>query len=257
MPVLLGKSLAAIEHQWVPRPLLRRLREKPAIQPAIVESAGAALAAPSILIGKPGDHRELAALAKELGSKAGRTSAGEGYVLATGPQGVRIAAESPAGAFHAVQSLLQTMGGGTAVPEMKAADAPDVPFRGMHIRARDPRDIPILQRFIREVLPRLKANTVILEINYGFRFRSHPEINEDTMLDEAQAQGLARLCRENGIKLIPMINCFGHQSWHRSIRGLLRAYPQFNETPCKPDSIMYSWCASDPRIAPIDRKSVV
>jgi hypothetical protein len=127
-------------------------------------------------------------------------------------------------------------------------------FRGVHFGFNDPEKIPLLKKYISEELPRYKANTLVLMVNYAFKFKSHPEINERTMLDELQAREIARYGRNNNIKVIPLINCFGHQSWRpTSIRGLLRAYPQFNETPCMTgdDVLMYNWCPSDPRIAPI------
>jgi hypothetical protein len=260
MPVFIGKSLAAIEHQWVPRPLLRKIREKPSIQPSILHDASAALPTPCILIGRPGEHEELTALAKELRPKLGvaaPNSLGEGYLLTSGPQGVRIAADTPAGVFYAAQTIVQAVAADNTVPGLHMADAPDAPFRGVHFGLDsfgNPPDMPTLERFIRGVLPRYKTNTLIARVNYRFRFRSHPEISQQPMLDEVQAQTLARMCRAHNIRLIPLINCFGHQSWRADqIGGLLGAYPQFNETPClspRPP-VGYSWCASDPRIAPI------
>jgi hypothetical protein len=260
MPVLIGKSLAAIEHQWASRPLLRKIREKPSIQPSILQDANAALPTPSILIGRPGEHEELTVLAKQLRPKLGAAatnSLGEGYLLATGLQGIRIAADTPAGVFHAAQTIVQAVTADSTVPGLHVADAPDVPFRGIHFSLDSfgsPPDLPTIERFIREILPRYKANTLIARVGYRFRFRSHPEVSQQPMLDEVHAQTLARVCRAHNIRLIPLINCFGHQSWSPDqIGGLLGAYPQFNETPCltpRPP-VGYSWCASDPRIAPI------
>ena len=73
------------------------------------------------------------------------------------------------------------------------------------------------------------------------------------MLDEPALRRLAAACRASNVRLIPLINCLGHQSSAglKQIHGMLRAYPQFNETPCKPDALSCNWCPSDPRIPPV------
>jgi hypothetical protein len=40
-------------------------------------------------------------------------------------------------------------------------------------------------------------------------------------------------CRQAGIRLIPQINLLGHQSWSKVTHALLRAHPEFDETPGK------------------------
>lgn len=255
LPVFLGKTLFAAEHRWATRPLLRKLQEQPIPEPSVVTDAGAALPSPCILIGAPEDHSSLRRLNERLRPKLGlapKSRLGEAHLVSCGTEGVRIAADTASGAFYGIQSVLQALGANRALPALELADAPAAPFRALHFGMADPQDIPTLQRLIREVLPRHKTNTVIAEIRYHFQFRSHPEINEKTMFNDSQVRDLSRLCRDHSVRLIPLLNCFGHQSWGTErIDGLLRAYPQFNETPCKPKVITYSWCGSDPRIAPI------
>jgi hypothetical protein len=191
---------------------------------------------PTFLIGTLDDHPELtslyhrleAQLPEGLGNRLGE----EGYLLSTGPQGVRLVANRPAGVFYGVQTLLQLLNEDKAVPRGDVVDVPEMGFRGVHFGFNDPENIPLLKKYISEELPRYKANTLVLMVNYAFKFKSHPEINERTMLDELQAREIARYGRNYNIRVIPLINCFGHQSWRpTSIRGLLRAYPQFNEKP--------------------------
>ena len=55
----------------------------------------------------------------------------------------------------------------------------------------------------------------------------------------AEAEGLSRedirqiagACRKAGMRLIPQINMLGHQSWGKTTFPLLRAHPDFDETP--------------------------
>jgi hypothetical protein len=39
------------------------------------------------------------------------------------------------------------------------------------------------------------------------------------------------VCRQNGIRLIPLFNCLGHQSWAKNTGALLKKHPEFDETP--------------------------
>ncbi len=249
--ILLGKSVAVEEHRWAVAPLAKALRVTSARMKKVARKT-AKLPPHCILVGAPEDHQALAALLVQLKSKLPKSGLGdEGYLLSIGEEGVRLVAGAPGGAFYGVQTLLQLLEDRT-LPTGVVADVPAEPFRGIHLPLGDPANIPLLEKFITKVAPRHKMNTLILQIGYHFKFKSHPEVKEDTMYTPAQARKLARLCRQNHVRLIPMVNCFGHQSWRaHSIHGMLRAYPEFNETPDKPDPICYNWCPSDPRINPI------
>ena len=60
------------------------------------------------------------------------------------------------------------------------------------------------------------------------------------------------VCRKHGIRLIPLMNCLGHQSWGAKPGALLEKYPQFDETPSIPqdDKKIYcrEWCPSHPDV---------
>lgn len=58
----------------------------------------------------------------------------------------------------------------------------------------------------------MKFNVLILEVDYNFQFTSHPEL-ECRGMNKEQARDLVETCRKNGIRLIPLFNCLGHQSW--------------------------------------------
>lgn len=84
-------------------------------------------------------------------------------------------------------------------------------------------------------LPRLAAlglNTLILEINYGLAFQSHPELRQGTnAISRGGAQRFAALCKRHGVRLIPEFQSLGHQSWKQTTFPLLRTYPQLDLTP--------------------------
>jgi hypothetical protein len=46
-----------------------------------------------------------------------------------------------------------------------------------------------------------------------------------------QVQSLAAATRVAGVKLVPQINLLGHQSWAKTTFSLLRAFPEFDESP--------------------------
>jgi hypothetical protein len=71
----------------------------------------------------------------------------------------------------------------------------------------------------------------VLEFNYRYQFQKHPEVADANALSRDDAKRLAAACHAAGVRLIPGINMLGHQSWAKTTFGLLRAYPDFDETP--------------------------
>jgi Glycosyl hydrolase family 20, catalytic domain len=84
-------------------------------------------------------------------------------------------------------------------------------------------------------IPKLAArgiNVVILEVDYGFGFKSHPELRRgNAPITRAGARRLADLCRRQGIRLIPEFQSLGHQSWKATTYPLLTVYPKLDLTP--------------------------
>ncbi len=117
-------------------------------------------------------------------------------------------------------------------------------IRGISLQApmKDP------ARFIRfiddELAPR-GVNVLILRINYDLEWRSHPELNDPWwMLHQTDARKIVQACRRNHIKLVPLINCLGHQSWQQWKGALLKEYPQFEEDPMGRDTLPDFYCRS-------------
>ena len=127
-------------------------------------------------------------------------------------------------------------------------------WRGQHLSLTSTEDVPELKRLIAETLPPMGVNVLVLEVNYGFQFQSHPELSEGS-LTAADAREIAAVCREHGIRLIPLFNCLGHQSWAKTTFSLLTKYPEFDETPeipqDNPDIYCRSWCPLHPGVNPI------
>lgn len=75
-------------------------------------------------------------------------------------------------------------------------------------------------------------NVLILEVNYGFSYESHPELRmgEKPITRDGAAQ-FAKTCRGLGIHLVPQFNCLGHQSWAKTTYTFLTKYPELDLTP--------------------------
>lgn len=118
--------------------------------------------------------------------------------------------------------------------------------------APDARQLPRVQRAVAERLAPLGVNLIVLEINYRLAWKSHPELAQPGAWTHAQAGEFAALCRSNHIRLIPLFNCLGHQSWAKQTAPLLAKYPEFDETPqIPPDNpgiYCRSWCPQHPKV---------
>jgi hypothetical protein len=126
-----------------------------------------------------------------------------------------------------------------------------VPVRALHVLGPwNRRDVALCERFIREALPKEGINTLVMELNYRFRFQSHPELADENAMDRDDVRRLAKACRKVGVKLIPEFECLGHQSWAKYTSPLLLKYPQFDETPKVPADNAGIYCRSWCPLAP-------
>lgn len=107
----------------------------------------------------------------------------------------------------------------------------DLPVRALLLSAPQPSGVPGLCRFIRDVLPAEGVTSLVLRIRYGYQFASHPELADAGALSKAELKQVLRACRDAGVKLIPKMNLFGHQSDGETILPLLAKYPQLDESP--------------------------
>jgi hypothetical protein len=83
-----------------------------------------------------------------------------------------------------------------------------------------------------EGLSKKGINTIFLEIDYHFDFKSHPElIQTENPITKKAAKQFASICRDYGIKIIPQFQCLGHQSWAENTWELLTVYPELDLTP--------------------------
>ncbi len=138
----------------------------------------------------------------------------------------------------------------------QAADQPawPKPWLGVHVMVGSDR---VLNDLLDQA-PKLAAigvNALIVEVNYSFDYRSHPELAGRNGVTKAGAAKLAEICRKNKIRLIPQFNCLGHQSWAGNTAALLTKHPEFDETPGQypGNKGIYcrSWCPLHREVNPI------
>jgi hypothetical protein len=126
-------------------------------------------------------------------------------------------------------------------------------WRGVHIMSPGRDGLDLLKRAINEKLAPWGVNSLILEVNYNFEFRSHPELRgAGSVLRVEDVRALKETCDKNNIRLIPMFNCLGHQSWSSTTFPLLSKNPEFDESPDVPrdNKGIYcrSWCPLHPEL---------
>jgi hypothetical protein len=128
----------------------------------------------------------------------------------------------------------------------------ELPVRALMLNGVPPAALEAFLEFIAQDLPREGVNTLIFQIDYGYQYKSHPEMIAENAFTEAQITALVKTCRAAGIKLVPLLNCLGHQSWAETTHKLLTTYPEFDETaglyPGNKDIYCRSYCPNHPGV---------
>ena len=142
----------------------------------------------------------------------------------------------------------------TAEADPPLSRAAATPWRGVHLMAPGHGEVAQLRQAIVQRLLPLGVNVIVLEVNYDFKYSSHPELGSSGGLTRDDARSLSEVCKSRGIRLIPQFNCLGHQSWHRDKLPLLQKHPEFDETPDinrVKDLYCLSWCPLHPGVNPV------
>ncbi len=132
---------------------------------------------------------------------------------------------------------------------MKSDTAADldkiIPVRGFCIAAPQPKEVDEFVKFIEEELASRHVNTLILRVDYNYKYESHPELRDSIALSKKDVRKLVSACSKNNIKIIPQVNLLGHQSWAGRVGNLLKVYPEFDETPLVKMPEKYVWPNAD------------
>ncbi len=120
-----------------------------------------------------------------------------------------------------------------------------LPIRGFCIDAPRPAGLDSFVHFIDQELAPRKVNTLVVQIEYHYQFTSHLELIDSFALSNADIKKIVAVCRKNHIRVIPLIDLLGHQSWANHTGKLLKVYPQFDETPDIKMPEKYVWPNDD------------
>lgn len=129
-------------------------------------------------------------------------------------------------------------------------------WKAVHLMAPYPaRDISVVEQAITNVFAPAGVNMLIFEIDYRYQWKSHPELRGEQPFSEEQIKSLVDVCSKARIRLVPLFNCLGHQSWKNYNSPLIEKYPRFDETPNLPKNnpgiYCRSWCPSNPDLLPV------
>lgn len=116
-----------------------------------------------------------------------------------------------------------------------------LPVRGFCIQAPSLERLDAFLKFIEQDLAPRRVNVLILRVDYSFQFTSRPEMADSNGLSREQAQTIAAACKRHGIRIVPLVNLLGHQSWQSSCGRLLQVHPEFDETPEVKLPETYKW----------------
>jgi hypothetical protein len=132
------------------------------------------------------------------------------------------------------------------VPEGSTAKSDNIlPVRGFCIPAPKPKELDEFIKFINEELAPRSVNTLILRVDYNYKYKSHPELSDSGALSKNDVKKLVAVCRKHNIRIVPQINLLGHQSWAKKTGNLLKVYPEFDETPLVKMPEKYVWPNAD------------
>jgi hypothetical protein len=139
---------------------------------------------------------------------------------------------------------------GTSLIQAMQKNSPEkidsiMPVRGFCIAAPRTNELDKFIKFIDEELAPRSVNTLILRVDYNYRYKSHPELRDSGALTKNEVKKLVEVCRKHNIRIIPQVNLLGHQSWAGKIGNLLKIYPEFDETPLVKMPEKYVWPNAD------------
>jgi glycosyl hydrolase family 20 len=116
--------------------------------------------------------------------------------------------------------------------DVRANTKPSKPWRAIHLLDYNSDSALDALGQNLEALSKQSINVLVLEVDYNFEFKSHPELRRGTtQITRDGARRFAALCRKFNIRLIPEFQSLGHQSWKAETFPLLTVYPKFDLTP--------------------------
>ena len=160
----------------------------------------------------------------------------QGYELTITGERVHIVANTAAGVFYAVQTLVQLLQQtGANLPTLRCRDRPDFANRGLMLDISRNK-VPTMDTLysLVDLLASWKINQFQLYTEHTFAYRNHPAVwAQASPMTGEEILALDDYCRQRFIELVPNQNTFGHMTrWltHDEYKHLAEA-PDGAETP--------------------------
>jgi hexosaminidase len=145
----------------------------------------------------------------------------EAYAVNVTSEGAEIRANSSAGLFYGVQTLLQLAEGSgaeAAFPEVEIHDWPSLPYRGIMVdMSHGP--LPTENEVERQIdfLAHWKANQYYFYSEASIELKGYSVVNDDARFSQDEVRRIVAYARERHIDVVPCVELYGH------LHDLLRA----------------------------------
>lgn len=230
---------AAEKDVWAADSLNREIKERGGTALKVVKS-GEQTSGSMILLGEPWRNSHIEPVLKNADLEVTRNAPGdEGYALVVQADCVAASGSDPRGTFYAVQTLRQILRKdeeGLYLEGCRVYDWPRFAFRGVHLLLD--KDSPEIHgKMIEDLFARYKINTIVYEIEQGYRWESHPEIADSRGCERKDLEKLLDIAERNFIETFPLVQTLGH------LEFVFRAHPDLVEDPQAP----YAYCPLNPK----------
>jgi len=170
----------------------------------------------------------------------------EGYTLRVRTSGVDVVGADTRGLFYGTRTLVEMLSmdvtGQVFMPAATIEDWPDMAVRGFHLCFQAGRpDLDLAKRLIRDGIARSKMNTLVLELEGGVKFDSHPEIAAPNAISKDELRDVVDYAKRHFLEVIPQVQSLGHCDYWLFRGG---AHRDLAERPERP----FDYCPSNPEV---------
>jgi hypothetical protein len=131
--------------------------------------------------------------------------------------GARIYASDKRGALYGGMALVDALGFDATIPALEATDWPSVEWRILFHKAASPGTarIPPAEyiRFIERAVSRGRYNMLVLHLENGFVYPSHPKLARPNAWSQKDLSSVINAARSLGMMVVPGMSTPGHSQW--------------------------------------------
>ncbi|MEA4863088.1 MAG: glycoside hydrolase family 20 zincin-like fold domain-containing protein [Victivallaceae bacterium] len=172
----------------------------------------------------------------------------EGYKLGVSPDRIEIVSPSPCGAFYAMQTL-RPLRNDQGIQACQIEDWPDLELRAAHLLVDDYSKV-FHTNLINDVLVPMKYNAIVPELQY-VQWDAAKDVRQKGGMPKADYVAMVKLCKENYIDVIPLLQTLGHCGWMFPER---EDGTRANLDLAEDESYPYAYNTANPRLYPYIEK---